>query len=550
VRNRVWLIDLSEQGRNFYTLEKASGTECMVPGRVCGRRALMMGVRLCCICSLTAAATTITAAAAAAEQSAVASGGPSAPMRMRVEYMDRPLGVDVCGGGDGTAAAASPLPLRFTWSAVHTARQQRQTAYQLVVAAKGVDSCGGDNGSAVVWDSGTVRSNVSQNVPMGSGGDTSSSPSAQLLAPARAYCWGVRWWDANGAVSPWSYSSFSTGLFTEADWHGAAWLGASHGAPAGQTRKWQIGQFRKNFTVRGAVARATAYVVGLGYYQLHLNGRLVSRHELGTFTTFDRRVMYDTLDVTEAINGALAEPEQVLGLTLGNGWYNLGMTDPFDGGHPINIGPPTLRVRLSLQYLPSGAAAPAPAAADNVVTDTSWMHTPGPTTFAHIFMGTVYNASRETPGWTRAHFVPGADWAVAEVVPPPSDHLILSSHAVMPPIRTIQRITPCQMWQSSPGVFVYDFCQNMAGYATLRVPDGVATEPHVPISMVHAEAIHGPPANHSAIFNHFYRGKQTVGGKSFEMNTYVTRGDGAAIEWSPRFTYAGFRYHLRNINIC
>ena len=26
------------------------------------------------------------------------------------------------------------------------------------------------------------------------------------------------------------------------------------------------------------------------------------------------------------------------------------------------------------------------------------------------------------------------------------------------------------------------------------------------------------------------------------MNTYVTRGDGAAIDWSPSFTYAGFRY--------
>jgi hypothetical protein len=36
VRNRVWLIDLSEQGRNFYTLEKAPGTECMVRARARG----------------------------------------------------------------------------------------------------------------------------------------------------------------------------------------------------------------------------------------------------------------------------------------------------------------------------------------------------------------------------------------------------------------------------------------------------------------------------------------------------------------------------------
>ena len=58
-------------------------------------------------------------------------------------------------------------------------------------------------------------------------------------------------------------------------------------------------------------------------------------------------------------------------------------------------------------------------------------------------------------------------------------------------------------WQSSPGVYVFDFCQNMAGFATLRVPAGAAMQPNVAIEMFHAEAIHGPPENHSAIFNHY-----------------------------------------------
>jgi alpha-L-rhamnosidase len=324
------------------------------------------------------------------------------------------------------------------------------------------------------------------------------------------------------------------------DWKGAAWIGG------------QIGQYRKSFTVKGSVTRATAYVIGLGYYKLHLNGRQVSSHELGAFTTFDRRVLYDTLDVTEAVNAASAEKEQVLGLVLGNGWYNLGATDPFDGGHPINIGPPTLRVRLSLQYASDvEEEVPSPGrsrflvaqegADDNVVTDTSWLHTAGPVSSAHIYMGTIYNATRETPGWTSAGYKPSSSWSAAMVVPPPSDHVKLSSHAVMPQIRITQSYIPCEIWQSSPGVFVFDFCQNMAGFATLHVPEGAAMEPNARIEMVHAEAIRGPPENNSAIFNHFFRGKQTLG-KSFEMNTYVTRGNGAAIDWSPSFTYAGFRY--------
>ena len=129
------------------------------------------------------------------------------------------------------------------------------------------------------------------------------------------------------------------------------------------------------------ITRATAYCVGLGYYKLHLNGEQVSTHELGAFTTFDRRVLYDTLDLTEVVNAGLAGKEQVLGMVLGNGWYNLGSTDPFDGGHPIHVGPPTLRARLSLHY--------ADGSREDIVSDASWMYTAGPVTASHIYVGTT-----------------------------------------------------------------------------------------------------------------------------------------------------------------
>ena len=87
--------------------------------------------------------------------------------------------------------------------------------------------------------------------------------------------------------------------YTEADWEGAGWIGGG------------TGQYRTPFHVKGPVVRATAYVIGLGYYTLHLNGNQVSSHELGAFTTFDRRVLYDTLDLTEHINEGLAGGKQV-----------------------------------------------------------------------------------------------------------------------------------------------------------------------------------------------------------------------------------------------
>eukprot|EP01050_Picozoa_sp_SAG11_P044467 SAG11_NODE_21643_length_421_cov_0.807453_2_plen_67_part_01 len=46
-----------------------------------------------------------------------------------------------------------------------------------------------------------------------------------------------------------------------ADWKGAKWIGGA------------MGQYRKEISAsKGSVQRATVYVVGLGYYKLHVNG--------------------------------------------------------------------------------------------------------------------------------------------------------------------------------------------------------------------------------------------------------------------------------------
>ena len=385
-------------------------------------RGSLLGSLALLVCAAQRAGASAAPAAAAA---AAAAANPAAPVRMRVEYMDEPRGVDVA------------YPLRFTWAAAaaHGARNQTQSAYQIVVTEQ--SGRGVTPGAAVVWDSGRVEGSVSQNVPLGA---------SVKLAADTAYRWSVCWWDAAAAPSPASTATSTTGIYTEADWKGAAWIGG------------QIGQYRRNFTLKGPVVRATAYVIGLGYYKLHMNGKQVSTHELGAFTTFDRRVLYDTLDVTEAVNAALAEPEQAIGLELGNGWYALSNTDPFDGGHPIDIGPPTLRVRLSLQYAAEDDVHPEQA--EDVVSDAAWTHSAGPVTSSHIYMGTIYNATLATPGWTSAGF-DASKWTAATIVPPPSDHVKLTSHAAMPQILTTQVFTPCNLWQSAPGVYVFDFCQNV-----------------------------------------------------------------------------------------
>jgi alpha-L-rhamnosidase len=231
-----------------------------------------------------------------------------------------------------------------------------------------------------------------------------------------------------------------------------------------------------------------------------------------------------------------------LGITLGNGWYNQPKVAKFTKAAP------KLLLRLSITMadgttmdVVSGAGAAAGA----------WQQHISPITMDDIYAGETYNATLETPDWTilgsdsdsdsdsgsvsDSGSDSGSGWAPVQEVPSPSANTTISSHAVLPPIRVGQTFSPCDMWQSSPGVYVFDFCQNMAGFATLHIPAGVAMEANVAIEMMHAEAIHGPPSDHSSIFNHY-------GSNDFEVNTYVTRGDGSAVEWNPSFCYAGFRY--------
>lgn len=160
--------------------------------------------------------------------------GPLMPSRLRVEYMDRPLGIDI----------AQP---RFSWALEHTDRAEKQTAYQLTVMAWKPSTTGGlkavneslhwaarqsvgTNGfvalmegsslARVHWRSGWMESSQSTNVPY------SGTPA---LVSDTLYVWSVSFRDSKGVESPAASSMFSTGLMSATDWSGASWLDGEQG---------------------------------------------------------------------------------------------------------------------------------------------------------------------------------------------------------------------------------------------------------------------------------------------------------------------------------
>ena len=295
----------------------------------------------------------------------------------------------------------------------------------------------------MVQDSGKVQSNRSQNVPYGGSGgawdDSMATVAATPLQADTVYIWNLTYYTVGGgsagAAAATASSTFGTGLYAESDWKGAEWIGGA------------MGQFRQTFAVAKPVAVATAYVVGLGYYKLLVNGEKVSTNELGAFTTFTSRVYYDTVDCTAAINAGVAgggAASQAVGIVLGDGWYSLkrkgSASNP--GSLAVDAGNPKLLFRLSLRYFDGTT--------QDVTSTTEWKYDAGPVTAADIYNGEAYNASLETPGWGLPEY-DAAHWPAATSEAAPSSFVRITSHSILPPIRVTESFPACNMWESSPG---------------------------------------------------------------------------------------------------
>ncbi len=125
--------------------------------------------------------------------------------RLRCEYAHNPLGIDT----------AKP---RFFWQLISHLRGQRQTAYQILVAADEQDI---KNNRGELWDSGKVESDRSIQVEY----------AGQPLESKRKYHWKVRVWDKDGMASAYSEeASFEMGLLQPGDWQ-AKWIELSDDVP-------------------------------------------------------------------------------------------------------------------------------------------------------------------------------------------------------------------------------------------------------------------------------------------------------------------------------
>ena len=191
----------------------------------------------------------------------------------------------------------------------------------------------------------------------------------------------------------WRCSAAETARWEEPDFDDSRWaaaqeLGANGMQPWGpvavaRERVLPARWLRREFTLEKPIQRATAYVCGLGLFELYLNGQKMGDHVLEpALTDYTRRAAYVTFDVTDAVRpGANA-----LGAILGNGRFYAPRHDVPTSTRTFGF--PKLLLHLRLEYTDGSA--------DEVVSDARWkLSTDGPIRANNEYDGELYDARRE-----------------------------------------------------------------------------------------------------------------------------------------------------------
>ncbi len=404
----------------------------------------------------------------------------------------------------------TPVP-RLTWILSSNLRAQRQTAFQILVATN-PDLL--DRENVDLWDSGKTVSNLTAHIPY----------SGKPLASCQDCFWKVRIWDSFDRPSGWSTTAkWSMGILEPTQWKGK-WLSYTKPRTPGSDDQalgtWQQAApspvFRKTFIAAKPVQSAKIYICGLGYHDLHLNGIKVGDRLLDpAFTRYDKVFFYVTHDVT----GQVLQGKNAVGVMLGNGWYNSHTPCEWNFEKSPWRDKPCLRMLLRLVY--------TDGIEEIVATDETWRANTGPVLLDGIRQGEIYDARLETPGWDRAEF-DDTQWANPEIVAGPKG---IPRAMMMPPIRITQTIKPIAVAEPSPGVFVYDLGQNIAGFARLNVSGAKGTR----VSLRYSERLDEKGNIQRKEIDMFRKGAP------FQTDVYILKGEGTEV-WQPRFVYHGFRY--------
>lgn len=324
-----------------------------------------------------------------------------------------------------------------------------------------------------------------------------------------AFASGTEWKSAVHATDGWQQKSFDDATWKSA----AAWTQtpSRDAEPLGDP--WipdSVKALRDVFTVSAPVKFARLYSTSLGAYEMFLNGRRISDDVLAPgWTDYRQRLMYQTYDVTAMVTTG---KNAIAGL-LAPGWY----ATPLEWfQQPNNYGdtPPALRAQLRIEHTDGSVQW--------VTTGVEWQASTSSILHSEIYDGESQDARLQHPGWNTAQFN-ASGWKTAVAIEPKAFQILAQDY---PSIRMERTVAAKSVAQPKPGVYIYDFGQNLAGVERVRLQGPAGTDVRLRFAEILNDdgTIYTDNLRTAKVTDHFI-----LAGKGVE-------------EFTPQFTFHGFRY--------
>ena len=215
---------------------------------------------------------------------------------------------------------------------------------------------------------------------------------------------------------------------------------------------------RKEFTIPAQPKKAIVRIVGLGHFELRVNGQRIDDAVIRQpWSQYDKTIYFDELDITRL----LRKGTNVVGVMLGNSFWVNPPSPPeryHKGGAETDFGPRFLLwVDADIDDADGGHT--------RLASDASWKSMVGPVTFSHVYGGEDYDARLEQPGWDEPGF-DDRNWTAVNVASAPAAKL---EKRFWPPLREKDVFPAKQIVAAGPGVYHVFFGQNASGILRFTV---------------------------------------------------------------------------------
>ena len=355
---------------------------------------------------------------------------------------------------------------RLSWQMKAASRGAKQIAYQVLVADSEAE-LKKDNGN--VWNSGMTKAEQSLKIEY----------AGKPLESRKRYYWKVKIWNEKNKPTLYSEPSFwEMALLNKEDWS-ARWITKN-------STEGKAIEFQKEFNLAKRATRARIYVTGQGAYHLMFNGKKVGQDILTPgFAKENQEIGYQIYEIP---NDDLSIGTNFITATLGNAWQKQNQLCQ-------------LLFQMEMEFYDGTR--------QTVVSDGSWKTRLSPIVTNTINGGEVYDARLEY----------GKDWENATIVENTKE--LVSQ--IAPQMQVLKEIRAIKITEPRKGRYVFDFGQNLIGFAALQTEGKAAKE----IELKFAENL---------IEKGLVETKNLT-----QVDKYILKGYGIE-KWEPKFSLHGFRY--------